>query len=39
LSFAEENVTFRMNYRPKKILMKEGLEEAIEEIGGERLQG
>jgi hypothetical protein len=40
LSFARENVTFpRMNYRGKKISMKEQLEEAIEEIGGERLQG
>jgi hypothetical protein len=28
-----------MNYRRKKISMKEQLEEAIEEIGGERLQG
>jgi hypothetical protein len=40
LSFAQENVTFpRMNYRRKKISMKEQLEEAIEEIGGERLKG
>jgi hypothetical protein len=40
LSFAEENVTFpRMNYRRKKISMKERLEEAIEEIGEEALQG
>jgi hypothetical protein len=29
----------RMNYRRKKISMKEQLEEAIEEIGGEPLQG
>jgi hypothetical protein len=28
-----------MNYRRKKISMKEQLEEAIEEIGGEPLQG
>jgi hypothetical protein len=35
-----KNVTFpRMNYRRKKISMKEQLEEAIEEIGGESLQG
>jgi hypothetical protein len=40
LSFAKENVNFpRMNYRRKKISMKERLEEAIEEIGGELLQG
>jgi hypothetical protein len=40
LSLAEENVTFpRMNYRRKKISMKERLEEAIEEIGDEPLQG
>jgi hypothetical protein len=30
---------FRMNYRRKKISMKERLEEAIEEIGGEPLEG
>ena len=36
----QENVTFpRMNYRRKKISMKEQLEEAIEEIGDEPLQG
>jgi hypothetical protein len=28
-----------MNYRRKKISLKEQLEEAIEEIGGELLQG
>jgi hypothetical protein len=28
-----------MNYRRKKISMKERLEEAIQEIGGELLQG
>jgi hypothetical protein len=28
-----------MNYRRKKISMKERLEEAIQEIGGEPLQG
>ena len=40
LSLAEDNVTFpRMNYRRKKISMKERLEEAIEEIGGEPPQG
>ena len=40
LSLAEDNVTFpRMNYRRKKISMKERLEEAIEEIGDEPLQG
>jgi hypothetical protein len=40
LSLAEENATFpRMNYRRKKISMKERLEEAIEEIGDEPLQG
>ena len=40
MSFAGENVTFsRMNYRRKKISMKERLEEAIEEIRGEPLQG
>jgi hypothetical protein len=40
LSFAEENVTFRgMNYRRKKISMKEQLEEAMKEIGGEPMLG
>jgi hypothetical protein len=40
LSIAYENVTFpRMNYRQKKISMKAPLEEAIQEIGGEQLQG
>jgi hypothetical protein len=40
LSFGGENVKFpRMNYRRKKISMKERLEEAIQEIGGELLQG
>jgi hypothetical protein len=40
LSFGRENVNFpRMNYRRKKISMKEGLEEAIQETGGELLQG
>jgi hypothetical protein len=40
LSLAEEGDTFpRMNYRRKKISMKERLEEAIEEIGDELLQG
>jgi hypothetical protein len=40
LNSAEESVTFpRMNYRRKKISMKEQLEEAIEEIGGEPPQG
>jgi hypothetical protein len=40
LSFGGENVNFpRMNYRRKKISMKERLEEAIQEIGGELLQG
>jgi hypothetical protein len=39
LSFGYEDVTFpRMNYRRKKISMKEQLEEAIEEIGRERLR-
>jgi hypothetical protein len=39
LCLAEENVTFpRMNYRRKKISMKERLEEAIEEISDEPLQ-
>jgi hypothetical protein len=40
LSFGKEKVTFpRMNYRRKKISMKERLEEAIAEIGDEPLQG
>jgi hypothetical protein len=40
LSFGGENVNFPpMNYRRKKISMKERLEEAIQEIGGELLQG
>jgi hypothetical protein len=40
LNYEEENVTFpRMNYRRKKISMKERLEAAIEEIGGEPPQG
>jgi hypothetical protein len=40
LRFGRENVNLpRMNYRRKKISMKERLEEAIQEIGGERLQG
>jgi hypothetical protein len=40
LSLAEENVTFpRMNYRRKNISIKERLEEAIEEISDEPLQG
>jgi hypothetical protein len=40
LSFAEDNVTFpRMNYRRKKISLKERLEEAIEEIADESLRG
>jgi hypothetical protein len=40
LSLAKENVTFpRMNYRRKNFSMKERLEEAIEEIGDEPLQG
>jgi hypothetical protein len=40
LNYEEESVTFpRMNYRRKKISMKERLEAAIEEIGGEPPQG
>jgi hypothetical protein len=40
LSFGRENVNFpRVNYQRKKISLKEHLEEAIEEIGGELLQG
>jgi hypothetical protein len=40
LSFAKDNVIFpRMNYRRKKISMKEQLEEAIKEIGSEPLRG
>jgi len=40
LSFGKDNVTFpRMNYRRKKISMKEQLEEAIKEIDGEPLRG
>ena len=40
LSFGTESATFpRMNYRRKKISMKEQLEEAIEEIGSEPLHG
>jgi hypothetical protein len=40
LNYEQESVTFpRMNYRRKKISMKERLEEAIEEIGDEPLQG
>jgi hypothetical protein len=40
LSLAEKDVTFsRMNYRRKQISLKERLEEAIEEIGDESLQG
>jgi hypothetical protein len=40
LSPAKDSATFpHMNYRRKKISMKERLEEAIEEIGDEPLQG
>jgi hypothetical protein len=40
LSLAEKDATFpRMNYPRKTISMKEPLEEAIEEIGDEPLQG
>jgi hypothetical protein len=40
LSFGKNNVIFpRMNFRRKKISMKEQLEEAIKEIGGEPLRG
>jgi hypothetical protein len=40
LSFRRRDVTFRrMNYRRKKTSMKERLEEAIQELGGELLQG
>jgi hypothetical protein len=40
LSFAHENATFPgMNYRRKKVSMKEQLEEAIEEIDGETENG
>jgi len=40
LSFGDGNVTVqRMNYRRKKISMKEQLEEAMKEIGGEPLRG
>jgi hypothetical protein len=40
LNYEEESVTFpRMNYWRKKISMKERLEAAIEEIGGEPPQG
>jgi hypothetical protein len=40
LSLAEESDTFpRMNYRRKKVSLKQRLEEAIEEISDEPLQG
>jgi hypothetical protein len=40
LSLAEEDVTFpRMNYQRKQISLKERLDEALEEIGDESLQG
>jgi hypothetical protein len=39
LNYEEESVTFPRISRRKKISMKERLEEAIEEIGGEPPQG